>query len=504
MKLPRSTFRIPTSALALASVLLAGSIAAEPFRGDNCAACHTKIRDAKPELAANAADGGSYDAIVIGGGLSGLTAAHFLRDSNVLVLEKEDKVGGKVRREMTHAGLTPVAAVYTNKPYGAIQTLMDDLDLHFSSITTQNSLFVSTSEFVADWLTAGVERLPYSDDVKAKLVKLRGEMKNLADTQALAIPVENSKNGPLRLYDRVSFAKYLEDLYGPEVARIGDLYSRDVFGITATEVSAFAGLMYLEGELEATYSGIGGLGEATEALAKELKDKLRTGSFVWSVSQNVDGVTVNYDRAGKPYTAKAKFLVFAVPSMIVKKIATDLTTPKKRALNAVRYSAYAVVPMALSQPVSTTTFVLWNSNAFFTDLTFPTPTPGKEGQVVVAYVPYGGEPGRNRMLSTADAVIKSHVLADFEKMFPGAGANVKDVSVIRWGHAMPVIAPDYMVKVRPIVARPEGRYYFAGVDTQVPAYEGAIYAGYLAAQKVRKALGLPEQPAAPAPTETQK
>jgi len=67
---------------------------------------------------------------------------------------------------------------------------------------------------------------------------------------------------------------------------------------------------------------------------------------------------------------------------------------------------------------------------------------------------------------------------------------------------MPVPYPDYMIKVRPVLARPEGRYFFGGVDTQLPAFEGAIYSGYLAAQKVRRFLGLPEsssQPSAPSP-----
>jgi len=215
-------------------------------------------------------------------------------------------------------------------------------------------------------------------------------------------------------------------------------------------------------------------------------------------------VTVLYDRGGKSYEAKAKAAVWAVPSMVIKRLANDLSMPKKRALSAVRYSAYAVVPMSLSKPLVTDTFVLWNANAFFTDLTFPTPTPGREGQVVVAYVPYGGEPGRKRLLATADHFIKGRVQADLEKMFPGSSADVTEIDVIRWGHAMPVPAPDYMTKIRPVLARPEKRYFFAGVDTQVPAFEGAVYSGYIAAVKARKFLGLPDLPADPIEPETPK
>lgn len=468
---------------------------AEPFRGESCATCHAKIRDAKPAELGKAVDGGSYDAIVIGAGVSGLTAAHFLKDAKVLVLEKEDKVGGRIRRESLHAGYTPVAAVYTNKAYGAIAALESDLGISYQKIPLQNSLFLSTGAYLHDWLGAGIDQLPISEDSKAKFKKLNAELRNLAATESLAIPVENSKNGPLKLYDRVAFSKYLEDLYGPEVARMGDLFARDLFGITSGELSAFAGLLYLEGELEETYSAEGGLGVISEALGKELKDSVRTGAFVWSVSQDSDAVKVSFDRGGKTYVATAKAAVFAVPAMVTRRVAADLSAPKKRALGAVRYSSYAVVPMSVNRTLLSESFVLWNASAFFTDLTFPPPSAGREGQVVVAYVPYGGEPGRRRLFAASDASIKSRVLADLDRMFPGASAEVADISVIRWGHAMPVPAPDYMTKVRPVLARPECRYFFAGVDTQLPCLEGAVYSGYLAAQRTRRFLGLPDLPA---------
>lgn len=474
-------------------ILFPSFLYSEPFRGENCAACHAKIRDAKPpETAPKPLDGGSFDVIVIGGGLSGLTAAHFLKDTNVLLLEKEDHVGGRIRRDTLRAGMTPVGAVYTNEAYGAIETLMTDLKVVFQPIKLQNSMYLSTGSYVNDWMNAGIDLLAYSDDTKTKLKRLRDELIQLNQTEALAIPVEHSKNGPLRLYDRVTFHKYLEDLYGPEIAKLGDFYSRDVFGITSVEISAFAGLMYMAGELEPTFTGIGGIGEISEAVGKEMKEHIRTGSFVWQVKQEADAATVLYDRGGKTYSATAKAVVWAVPSMVTKKIAADLTAPKRRALNAVRYSAYALVPMSLTKPLVQDTFVLWNPNAYFTDLTFPAQEPGKEGQVVVAYVPFGGEPGRRRLFNTSDATIRLRVTQDIEKMFPGASGDIGEIGVIRWGHAMPVPAPDYMLKVRPVVARPEGRYFFAGVDTQLPCLEGAVYSGFIAAQKVRKFLGLSE------------
>ena len=38
----------------------------------------------------------TYDTVIIGAGIAGLTAAYMLRDKNLLLLEQEDRFGGVI------------------------------------------------------------------------------------------------------------------------------------------------------------------------------------------------------------------------------------------------------------------------------------------------------------------------------------------------------------------------------------------------------------------------
>ena len=42
---------------------------------------------------------GRYEAVIVGGGIAGLTAGWALRDRKILVLDATDRVGGRMRSE---------------------------------------------------------------------------------------------------------------------------------------------------------------------------------------------------------------------------------------------------------------------------------------------------------------------------------------------------------------------------------------------------------------------
>src|SRR5580658_3086032 len=71
------------------------------------------------------------DVVVIGGGLSGLAAARAARQSGlgVQVLERSERIGGRVRTENVGGVYIEVGAAFISKFYDATIALIDELGL---------------------------------------------------------------------------------------------------------------------------------------------------------------------------------------------------------------------------------------------------------------------------------------------------------------------------------------------------------------------------------------
>jgi oxygen-dependent protoporphyrinogen oxidase len=479
--------------LALLLVAVPAVNAAE-FKGESCQVCHKAIRDVPRPLKLSAyEDAGSVDVAVVGGGLSGLTAAHYLKDKSVVVLEKEDHGGGRTYRDKLERWSYSVGAVYTVKPFGILPKLFGDLGINPIQLKEPIHNYWTKDGIIVNWLSPeGLAKLARDDDDRKKLAALWAKLEDFEKDGKITIPFEESDPKTLAEYDKVSFHDYLTKNFGAHAAELGDHYARDVFGTGAKDVSAAAGMLYLSAEAGPAYSWPGGLGVIAAAEAKELGDKVRTGALVEQVSQDKDGATVFYRKDGKLFKLRAKAVVMALPNFIGRRLIDGLSKEKLAAMRQVNYSVYTVIPVEFKTPVYQEAFVLWAPNMAISDLTFAggdrlvSGVPPLAGQMAEIYWPMGATPARRKLLPMTDAELIKAAFADMDRMLPGASSKAQAKRVIRWGHAMPILFPGYLTKVEPALRKPEGRLFFAGVDTQAPAIEGAMYAGYEAAQAAAK------------------
>ncbi len=146
-----------------------------------------------------------YDLVVVGGGISGLAAAHFFRqarpNARVLVLDNHDDFGGHAKRnEFTHNGRTFIGyggtqSIDSPAPYSAVaRALIADLGIDvarypkvldaglYKSLGLRPATFFDKDTFGADRLVVGDPReeafraaAPFSDRVRSDLARLLTE-----------------------------------------------------------------------------------------------------------------------------------------------------------------------------------------------------------------------------------------------------------------------------------------------------------------------------------------
>lgn len=103
-----------------------------PWRGDDFAMGHKMRNGEVPDFPQKVE--AQVDFVIVGGGLSALTAAHKLKNHNYLLLEQYPQLGGQARGE-NHNGLWySLAAAYFVDLEGAVGQLCDEFGLKPVSI----------------------------------------------------------------------------------------------------------------------------------------------------------------------------------------------------------------------------------------------------------------------------------------------------------------------------------------------------------------------------------
>lgn len=74
-----------------------------------------------------------FDAVIVGGGLAGLTAAFMLRDKNILVLEKEERIGGRILSEQVDGLTNNIGTQFFSDSDTSVVQMFDELGIQRST-----------------------------------------------------------------------------------------------------------------------------------------------------------------------------------------------------------------------------------------------------------------------------------------------------------------------------------------------------------------------------------
>ncbi|GFN78483.1 amine oxidase [Plakobranchus ocellatus] len=459
-----------------------------------------------------------FDVIVIGGGISGLTAAYTIKkkraDAKVIVIEGKDRVGGRTLTVPLVGANGADRWDLGGQWVGACQThviqLLKELGLEtYPQYTSGQKL----------QQLGGTKVTSYSSDIPSlsfwALIDLYWHMA-MTDRYQSQINVADPFSHPrAKEWDAMSIGAFLnKTLYTQGAHDAVEAACRVVFGCEPSQVSLLFYLIYIR-----MAGGLEKLLETKQGAAQELrikggaqmislklmeslgKNAVKLADPVASVHQTDKAVEVTTETGWK---GSASFVVVATPPKAMEHV--DFSPP----LSSFRRDLMKCMPMG-----SLTKVILTYETAFWRDAGLSGEIVSNGGDSVLSNCPRGplclsydactenGSPalvaflGGNLAVTYGAITAKERQNAVLEHLSTFFGPQVctfldyaeKDWNLEHLSHGSPVsyLSPGGMGLYAITVRRPEGRLHFAGTETATiwSGYmSGAIQAGEASAMAV--------------------
>jgi protoporphyrinogen/coproporphyrinogen III oxidase len=437
------------------------------------------------------------EVVVVGAGIAGLSAAWELRDRDVIVLEADDRVGGRLMSE-------PRGRYWLN--FGGHVLAGEDSAtgrlLAAAGVEARNVPGVLTALAMNGRVLAGgrVETYP---------LRLR-----LTRAERLALMRAGAR---VRLavleYGRVSRRRAGEseaDRLARVLAYRDDRTFADFLGAVPAEVDAIfrPTIQRSSGEPEQVSAGygigyfqlvwdrkggltrnvVGGSARLPEAIAAALEGRVRTGARVERVVADADGVTVH--QGGEQ--TRARFAVVATPAFAAGDLLEGIPAETAEALGRVAYGPYVVGALLTDEPgpmpydgiyaVATpkTSFNMLFNTANVTR----GPGPREPGGTLMVY---SAASLADALADRDDEEVARIYAEDVARIFPAVSGQIREVRIRRWSHGLPHPRPGRHL-LQPALERPLGNVFLAGDYLGTTYVDTAVMTGTAAAHAIRRRL----------------
>jgi hypothetical protein len=431
-------------------------------------------------------DGERFDAIIVGGGLAGLSSAfHLLRarpSARVLLLEAGSYLGGNAGRDEAAPLSAPAS---TAGAYGAAPVdWLDDfyreigVDWRARIVTDPGASYFfdehapgATPGFRGwniDTFEQGLARTPYEPSVRADLLRLRDAVRALAE-KGLTDPADESDPVHDDLSTK-SLKHFLEEdlRCDPAVTEFCTTYTLTAFGGAADQVNAHSAVAFLAGEF--THGAIFTFPGGTSEIARRLQGRLAiSGAPRPRIELNATalrieptsaaaraGATLVYFQNGAFRRVYAEKVIVAAPAQSARHLVGHFSEPaRKEAWGAFHAAPLVVANVALRRAAPLLDLGLGYSQSWWGGRHFVNfivadwigaRRADPERATVLTF--YGGcsapldtlGEARMKLLHTPFDDYEESIRSDLARMMQGVDFDFdRDVSALflyRWGHSM--------------------------------------------------------------------
>jgi oxygen-dependent protoporphyrinogen oxidase len=441
------------------------------------------------------------EVIVVGGGIAGLSAAWELRDRDVIVLEAEPRVGGRLMSEPRDPYWLNFGGHVVGGPETATGRLLQATHVEAAELPGVLGGLVLGGRLLAGGRVETYPlRAPLSMRDRVALIRAGAHLRIAVAQYGRVSRLRAGESEAdrrarvLAFRDDTTFSEFL----GPVRPAVDAVFRATIQRSSGEpeEVSAGYGIGYFQLVWDRskglTRNIVGGSSRLPEAIAQALGGRVFTGRPVTAVSHTADGVVVGFDEDGRKRAIHARSAVVATPAYVARRIIADLPGEVAGALEGISYGPYVVGAFLTGETTPMpydSVYAAATPNMSF-NMLFNTANALRRGG--------GREPGGSLMVYAAadlardlaglsDADVERRYLEDIYVLFPALRGCVREAVIRRWEIGVPHPRPGRHL-LQPALERPLGTVHLAGDYLGTTYIETAIETGAAAAQRIRTTL----------------
>jgi protoporphyrinogen oxidase len=424
-----------------------------------------------------------YDAVIVGGGISGLNAAYLLKKYNILVLEKEDYVGGRTHSGKWEGFYYPKGTEYIGKPDKYTAGIFKKLGIKPVSMPMpSDAVFYKGKKYYGkDFF--GFLTKKESDNYDKFLTKIEKIYKK--GVKEDTISEKPQKLIKLSKLDIISVAKWLSKYkIKGVVAEYVDIENRGLFGAANADLSLLLNVPELYYNFDDYYkpekykppkpevfSFKLGMHELPLAFAKKLPGKIITKAEVTKIKRlGKEKFDIYYKKSGKEEKVTAETVILATPAPVTAKIGAEILDKKVLSnIKKIKYSGYITLNIFLKKRMWHEAWSASCIGEFFVTVYDSVRTQVSKdyrGKSILGIYIASENLKDKSLYNLSDKQILDKSLADLEKYFPG-------------------ITPGYLKIITYLKKHKKlkGPIFLAGDYLTYATVDGAISSGEQAADK---------------------